>query len=139
MDKYKIFTDVTSDLSEDLRKKYDIEYVKGHIKLPDGTEKVTECGWTFCTHDEFYKDLKRNPKGYSTSPASPDEFVEAWTETLENGYDILALSISTALSGTYNFMLQAKKQLLEKVFSSSEKELKAYNIAISSVDNILKI
>lgn len=34
---------------------------------------------------------------------------------------------------------QYKKQLLEKAFSSSEKELKAYNIAIDSVDKILKI
>ena len=34
---------------------------------------------------------------------------------------------------------QYKKQLLEKVFSSSEKELKVYNIAIDSVDKILKI
>ena len=35
MKKFVILPDVTCDLSEELRKRFDIEYVKGHIVFPD--------------------------------------------------------------------------------------------------------
>ena len=111
MEKFVIICDVTCDLNKELRDKYDIKYVKGHMTGPDGKERVTTLDWTDFTHDEFYNDLKKNPNGYSTSPASPEEFKEVFEKFLVNGFDILSISISTALSGTYNFSLQAKEML----------------------------
>ena len=111
MNKYVIICDVTCDLNKELRDKYDIKYVKGHMTGPDGKERITVLNWNEISHDEFYNDLKKNPNGYSTSPASPDEFKEVFERYLIEGYDILSISISTALSGTYNFSLQAKEML----------------------------
>lgn len=113
MNKFVIICDVTCDLNKELRDKYNIEYVKGHMTGPDGKERITVLDWNELSHDDFYNDLKKNPNGYSTSPASPDEFKEVFEKFLVEGYDILSISISTALSGTYNFSLQAKEMLKE--------------------------
>ena len=114
MNKFVIICDVTCDLNKDLREKYDIEYIKGHMTGPDGKERITTLDWNEVSHDDFYNDLKKNPNGYSTSPASPDEFKEVFEKFLILGYDILSISISTALSGTYNFSLQAKEMLKDQ-------------------------
>ena len=114
MNEFAIFADATCDLSDDLRAKYNINCVKGHVTFPDGSQKDGICSWDGYDKDAFYKDLRKNPNGYSTSPASPEEFKEAFEPTLEEGKDILAICISTALSGTYNFMNQAKAELEKK-------------------------
>lgn len=114
MNNFEIYADCTCDLNQEIRDKYDIKYVKGHITLPDGKEVQSKCDWEGIDKEAFYKDLRKNPNGYSTSPASPLEFEEAFSESLKEGKDIIALSISTALSGTYNFMLQAKNELEKK-------------------------
>ena len=114
MSKFIIICDVTCDLNKELRERFNIEYVKGHMTGPDGKERVTVLNWNEMSHDEFYNDLKKNPNGYSTSPASPDEFKVVFEKYLVEGYDILSISISTALSGTYNFSLQAKEMLKEE-------------------------
>ena len=114
MNEFAIFADATCDLSDDLRAKYNINCVKGHVTFPDGSQKDGICSWDGYDKDAFYKDLRKNPNGYSTSPASPEEFKEAFEPTLKEGKDILAICISTALSGTYNFMNQAKAELEKK-------------------------
>ena len=114
MSNFTIFADVTCDLTKNIRLEYNIEYFKGHMTLPNGNEVETELEWNDFTKDAFYADLKKNPNGYSTSPASPEEIKKAFRPFLEKGNDILSLSISTALSGTYNFTLQAKKELEEE-------------------------
>ena len=113
MNKFVIICDVTCDLNKELRERFNIEYIKGHMTGTDGKERVTVLNWDEMSHDEFYNDLKKNPNGYSTAPASPDEFKEVFEKFLAQGFDILSLSISTALSGTYNFSLQAKEMLKE--------------------------
>lgn len=114
MKKFVILPDVTCDLSEELRKKFDIEYVKGHIVFPDKVEREGVLEWRYNTREEFYKDLKKNPNGYSTSPANIDEFKAAFIKYIKEGYDVLSLSISSALSGTYNFALKARDAVLEE-------------------------
>ena len=111
MNKFAIYADACCDLSQEIRDKYDIIYVKGHVTFPDGSQKEGVCSWDGFDKDAFYKDLRKNPNGYSTAPASPEEYKEAFEVALKNWQDILAISISTALSGTYNFMNQAKAEL----------------------------
>ncbi len=113
MKKFVILPDVTCDLSQELREKFDIEYVKGHIVFPDKIEREGVLEWKYCTREEFYKDLKKNPNEYSTSPANIDEFKEAFEHYVKEGYDVLSLTISSALSGTYNFALKARELVLE--------------------------
>ena len=114
MKKFVILPDVTCDLSEELRKRFDIEYIKGHIVFPDKVEREGVLEWKYCTREEFYKDLKKNPNEYSTAPANIDEFKEAFEFYVKQGFDVLSLTISSALSGTYNFALKARELVLEQ-------------------------
>ena len=111
MNSFAIVTDTTSDLSKELRERFDIDYVICHVTYPDGKERDSKLEWDGITSEEFYQALKKNPNGFSTSPASPAEYKEAFKKHLEKGLDVLAIAISTGLSATYKFMCQAADEL----------------------------
>lgn len=114
MEKFAIVADATCDLSEELEALYDIAIVPGHIVLPDGSEIPAFRKWEKFTREEFYADLKKNPNSYATSPANVAEFEAAFEKYASEGSGILALTISSGISGAYNFALQAKKNVCEK-------------------------
>lgn len=112
--KFVILPDVTCDLGEELRKQYDIEFINGHIKTPDGQDMPSFLSWDNTTSEEFYKKLKASPNDFSTSPPNIDECIVAFENYVRQGYDVLAISISSGISGTYNFMANAAKAVSEK-------------------------
>jgi fatty acid-binding protein DegV len=103
MKKYVIVADVTCDLNENIRKRFDIEYIKGHMTLPNGEERQTTLDWSLMKKEDFYNSLKDKKNVYTTAPANIDECKEAFINYIKQGYDILSISISSGLSGTYNF------------------------------------
>ena len=107
MSNFAIITDTTSDLSKELRERFDIDYVICHVTYPDGKERESKLEWDSITSEEFYQALKKNPNGFSTSPASPEEYKEAFKKHLEKGLDVLALSIS--IMTVINFKLKSQK------------------------------
>lgn len=119
---FVILSDSACDLTKDLRERFNIEYVMGHMTLPDGTERRTTLEWDFTTPEQFYKDVKAkknfNPETkqslYTTAPASIDEFKEEYKKYLDKGEDLLVITISTGLSATYNFAAKAAEQLKEE-------------------------
>ncbi len=114
-EKYVIISDSNCDLDDDIRKEYDIfDYVNGHITLPNGENTYSYLDWRQFTPDEFYTTLKNNPNGYTTCPASIDEFAEKFEKYVKDGYGVLCIEISSGLSGAYNFALSAKAQVLAK-------------------------
>ena len=114
MQKYVILVDNNSDLSEKFAKEFDIEVVFGHYTTPDGKEHKALLEWDAETRDQFYRELKKNPNGYTTCPPNVEEFYKAFEKHVSKGVGILALSISTAISGAYSFMTGAKAKILEK-------------------------
>lgn len=76
---------------------------KEYQNFPDEREIKTKA---------FY-DLLRAHKPTSTAQATPHDFVETWTPILQEGKDILSISFSSALSGTYNSSLIAANELKE--------------------------
>lgn len=109
MSDFVILVDAGSDLKEELQKQYNIEMINGHIVQPDGKEIPSVLNWEKFTREEFYTALKKNPNGYATSPANAQEFEEVFEGFAKEGRDILSISLSSGISGTYNFSLQAKK------------------------------
>lgn len=115
-----ILPDVTCDLSKELQDLFDIEVVCGHVKYPNGKEDVSMLDWSECsfvsehTAEAFYNALKKDPAGFTTAPPNVYEYYNAFEKYIQNGYGILSISISSAMSGTYNFALQAKDMILEK-------------------------
>lgn len=112
MKKFIVMADVCCDLSEELRKRFDIQYIKGHMTLPDGSTAETTCDWNTMDAKQFYASLKNKKNVYTTSPANIDEFANAFEDYVKDGYDVLCLTISSALSGTYSFASKAKEQVL---------------------------
>lgn len=114
MNKFVILPDVTCDLSEELRNEYDIQFINGHLKMADGQDVPSFLKWESMTSEEFYKQLKASPNDFATAPPNIDECFQVFEHYVLEGFDILALSISSGISGTFNFMAAAMKMIKEK-------------------------
>ena len=106
MGKTVIVTDSTAYIPAPLVKEYGIHVapltvIWGNEALHDGTE---------ITPPEFYKRLKTAKVMPSTSQTTPAEFKKEFTPIIEAGDSILAILISSKLSGTVDSAVQAKAE-----------------------------
>ena len=111
MKNIKIFTDSCSDLTKDLRDKYDIDYVKMNTVF-NGEEKTADLDWTEYTPKEFY-DIMRNGGRITTTQVPEQEFRKEFTKALEDGYDIVYIGCSSKLSGSVEMGKVVSKELLK--------------------------
>jgi DegV family protein with EDD domain len=112
--KYVIIADSTSDLSEELRKEYEIDYITGYATFPDGKEHVTKLEWDVISEEDFYNSIKNKNVKYTTAPANIVDYVEKFESYLKQGIDVLSISLSGGMSGTYNFTTKAREELIAK-------------------------
>ena len=101
----------TADLSHEHLKKRNIEYLPFHYFL-DEKEYADDLGQTL-PYTEFYAAMARGVMT-RTSQINADEYETFFTPYLENGKDILYVSLSSGISGAYNSALIAQKSLSEK-------------------------
>ncbi len=101
----------TADLSAEHFKNRDINYICFHFMM-DGKSYSDDLGQTI-PFDEFYKAMA-NGAETSTSQVNVDEYTEYFTRFLEEGKDILHVSLSSGISGTLNSARIAKEELEEK-------------------------
>ncbi|MBA4383561.1 MAG: hypothetical protein C0410_02385 [Anaerolinea sp.] len=105
MSKVMIVTDSTSNIPVELMNGNAITILplqviwNGEI-LRDGVDIQPE---------DFYKRLATEKNMPSTSQATPEEFKQAYSNLLDQGYDILSIHISSKLSGTLDSAIQAKR------------------------------
>ena len=111
---FVIMADATCDLSEEMQSKYGVVIVPSHIHLPDGRNIQSFLKWDEFDRNEFYTGLKNNPTGYTTAPPNVEEFIAAFEPYAKEGRDILLLTISSGISGTFDFATQAQAALKEK-------------------------
>ena len=106
MEKVKIIIDSSSDLTLDEIEKYNLEVIPLTINI-DGEE------YDYRTiGNEEYIIRMRTAKEFSTSQPAIGKYIEAFEKWTKEGYKILVLTISSALSGTYNSVLAASSDLL---------------------------
>ncbi|MCL2256063.1 MAG: DegV family EDD domain-containing protein, partial [Firmicutes bacterium] len=130
---YAIICDSTCDLSEEMRKRFEVDgYIKSHMTIPDGREIDATLDWSYMPSEEFYVNLKANPKKYKTAPASIGEVVAFCESYLKKGKDVLLFSLSSKLSVSYNLMLNSAKILEEKYPERKVKviDTKKYSVGI---------
>lgn len=98
----------TADLSKEHFEKCGIPVVYFHFQL-DGIDYLDDCGESLSSKTLF----QRMSKGAAThtSQVSPGEYIEFWSRYLTEGKDILHISFSTGLSGTYQSAMIAKAEL----------------------------
>ena len=106
----RIFVDSTADLISALRNKVTVVPLTVHFgdkEYADGVE---------ITPDEFYKKLAASRDLPTTSQATPYAFSEAFEEAVEAGDTVVAIIISSGLSGTYQSATIAAAEFPGKVF-----------------------
>ena len=109
---YKLFSDSCVDLPNSLAKELELETLPLKVTIK-GKEYANYLDHREINPLEFY-DLLREQNTASTAQLNPNDFIEVFTPILKEGQDILYLSFSSALSGTYNSSVVAQKQLTEE-------------------------
>jgi DegV family protein with EDD domain len=99
----KIVTDSVADLPSQVAKELDITVVP--ILLRWGEELYRD--GIDLTAEQFYERLKLSKIPPSTSVPSPGTFAEAYDKLAEEANEILAIIVTSRLTGTYNVALQS--------------------------------
>ncbi|MCL2822062.1 MAG: DegV family protein [Firmicutes bacterium] len=112
---YAIVADITCDLSPQLIKRFEIDgHLPGIMSTPTDESVEGRLDLTEAELDAFYSSLKSNKNKYKTSPPSMDKMMQFFEQFLLAGKDVLAVSMSSGLSATYNLMLRAEQTLTQK-------------------------
>lgn len=110
--RYIILADVTCDLNEEIRNRIGMkDYIKGHVHFDDGRDFQTTLEWTDISRSDFYKQLSNKKNKITTAPANADECYEYFEKYVAQGYDIISMSLSSAISATYNLTCIAAERL----------------------------
>ena len=112
MKKFVIITDSCSDLSAELRQKYDIEYVKMSFS-DDGKVYGASLDWDEMSVKDFYQGM-RDGKRYRTAQVPATVYRETFEKFINEDYDILSLSCSSALSASVESSRLVRDELLAK-------------------------
>ncbi len=112
MSEFVIIPDTGCALTKDLRARFGVDdIVRGLLIYPDGHSELTDPDWTNTTPEEFFTTMSEKKQLFTTSLPTPDEFDTVYRRHLSAGKDILALSLSSALSGTYGASCTAAEKL----------------------------
>lgn len=111
MSKFILSCCSTADLTQEHFEQINVKYICFHYEI-DGVTYPDDLGKSL-PFDEFYKRMA-NGASTKTSQVNASEFQEYFEPFLQEGYDILHVCLSSALSGVINSATIAKKALLEK-------------------------
>ena len=114
MSEYVIIADSCMDLSKEQRKEFGIEFpIQGSVLYPDGSDKLADVDWEEISFEEFYRRLDKKevfksglPNGYTIENRVEEYF--------KQGKDVLAVTLSSGMSGTYESFLAAKQEVESK-------------------------
>ncbi len=110
MANFQIFSDGACDINRELAKKNNIKVIPFYVSLnhTDYFKEIDEISL-----DEFYKEMINNNVFPKTSLPSVQDYINAFTDDLEQGKDILCFTITDSLSGSYQSATTAKMMLEE--------------------------
>lgn len=115
MNNFAIVTDSSCDINSSLMKKFGIDgVIRGVVYAPDGTQLLADIDWENISPEEFYTSMKGRNILYKTATPSAGEVLNVLEPVLQSGRDILTISLSSAISGTFQIVQTAANELLEK-------------------------
>jgi DegV family protein with EDD domain len=103
----KIVTDSTAGIPEAMVREHDIRIIPLYVHF--GEEAFKE--GIDITNEQFYERLRTSASLPTTSQPSVGEFHEIFKELTDAGHEVLALTISSKLSGTWNSAMGALEML----------------------------
>jgi len=111
MSDYALTCCSTADMPEEYLKNRDISYVCFHYNM-DGKEYPDDLGKTM-PFQEFYERIAKGALP-TTSQVNVGQYLDFFEPLLKAGKDILHISLSSGLSGSYNSACVARETLLQK-------------------------
>ncbi|AIQ67944.1 DegV family protein [Paenibacillus graminis] len=105
----KIFSDSTSDLPQGWKKTYDIGIIPLYVVFDDATYR----DGVDITPEEVYRRVAAQGALPKTAAPSPADFMAAFEPVIRSGGDIVYISLSSALSSTYQNALLAAGEFPE--------------------------
>ncbi len=109
MNKYIISTDTTSDLPEDYLQQHNISLLPLYYNF-SGTVYGDKM---FLTPKEFYDKMRKGAMP-TTMAVNPELAREVFTKLLDQGYDILHIAFSSALSGSCSVAATVARELMDE-------------------------
>lgn len=115
MSNFEIIPDSSCDMTKVLREKYGINHIiRGVVYKPDGTQIFADIDWETTTPEEYFNSMKGRKVLYKTATPPIGEIVEVFEPILKEGKDILSISLSTGISGTYTAVKTIAEDLMKK-------------------------
>lgn len=111
MSDYMITCESTADMPLSFYRERNVGYVCFHYEMNGAT--YTDDIYQSTTPQEFFSTLKGGAQA-KTSQVGTGEYVAFWESYLKQGLDILHVSLSTGISGTYNSACLAAETLAPK-------------------------
>ncbi|MCL2566297.1 MAG: DegV family protein [Defluviitaleaceae bacterium] len=111
MNNFKIISDTSCDLTNDIIEKYDIGLVPFKITF-DGVNYLKE--GVDITIEEFYDKISVKGVFPKTSLPSIQDYADKFKPYLEEGQDILCICLTSEFSGSYGSAVNAAEMLLEE-------------------------
>ncbi|NMD37744.1 MAG: DegV family protein [Christensenellaceae bacterium] len=108
---YQITCCSTADMPQSFFDDRNIKYVMFHY-LIDGKEYPDDLGKTM-SFDDFYSRIKAGAMP-TTSQVNVEQYIEMFKPILEEGKDIIHISLSSGISGSYNSALIAQENMQKK-------------------------
>ncbi len=115
MSNFVIIPDSSSDMVASLRERFNVpKVIRGTLYHPDGRQDLSDIDWETMTPEEFYNSMKGRNILYKTATPPRGEVIEIFESFLKEGKDVLSISLSSALSGTYQNSVSIAEELMKK-------------------------
>lgn len=112
MKKFVIVSDSCCDLSKGLRDEYGIEYIPMHFTI-EGKEYLADLDWKEISVKNFYDTMRKSTRIF-TAQVNTEQYREAFEKYIQEGFDILYISCSSALSASIKASYVIRDELKEK-------------------------
>ena len=113
MSNYVILSDSCMDLNKEQRAEFGIELpVAGSILYPDGSDHNADIDWETISFEDFYHRLDKK-ENFKTGLPNQYMISQRVEEYFKQGKDVLVVTLSGGMSGTYNSFLSVKQELAE--------------------------
>ncbi len=110
---FQLFTDTDTDITPQIAEEYGYKLISMPYSTSEGKDVYPYVDFDDFDYKTFY-DTLRDGELPKTFALSPEKYVEYFEPTLREGKDILYVHFSAAMSGTFNAMNLAWKELSVK-------------------------
>lgn len=114
--KFVVVADPTCDLSTEIRTRYGIVLVESSVLVKEGEKEIeikADCTWSMTDRKTFYEKLGKNPEQFTYAAPNVAEMYPVFKKWVSEGYGILFISISSAMSLTFSNALKTKNEILK--------------------------